>query len=104
MGYRQACTAWPSAWCVTGPSDLTSFPLSTCANANRWPIYIDAHGHDAVASHSAHGPESEVPDKQKSDEHSSLDEEAQLPRHVLDSVLTQCIGIGILEFGVVLHR
>jgi len=67
----------------------------------------DHHGHDVGGMHAAHGPELESSDikdtpsvppstlQHQHDEHP--------PKHFLDSVATQIIGIAILEFGVALH-
>lgn len=68
----------------------------------------DAHGH-ASGSHAAHGPEGRVdPDiaPAKSDS-SHTDVESGHSHHghsLLDTALTQILGIAILEFGVTLHR
>ncbi|KAG7443574.1 ZIP-like iron-zinc transporter [Guyanagaster necrorhizus] len=62
----------------------------------------DAHGHLA-GSHASHGPEGN-PDESKSKSSSSeVDVENQHGLRVLDSALTQIIGVAILEFGVTLH-
>ena len=71
----------------------------------------DAHGHD-VGSHAAHGPEGGyLKSGQVTDKDQALDDEeaAQAPEHTHrhsfeDSITTQIIGVGILEFGVLLHR
>lgn len=71
----------------------------------------DAHGH-SHGSHAAHGPESSyMQSGQIADKDQSLDieETAQAPEHAHghgfeDSITTQIIGVGILEFGVLLHR
>lgn len=87
----------------------------------------DPHGH-GVGSHAAHGPESETqrPDrmvlndgndvmnilseKDGLSEKSPRENDAELavltnqPISVIDSPLTQVIGVAILEFGVLLHR
>ncbi|GJE90265.1 ZIP zinc/iron transport family [Phanerochaete sordida] len=82
----------------------------------------DAHGHGGGAgAHAAHGPEgaqdrmvlSDGTDAQDSgswkDEKNPHERDAELavltqhPSSVVDSVLTQIIGVAILEFGVLLH-
>ncbi|KAF7969455.1 hypothetical protein HWV62_22339 [Athelia sp. TMB] len=70
-------------------------------------FFADAHGH-TVGSHAAHGPEgnenrqeedSGSDDKQKLEDVETL----QKPRYLESTVAAQIIGVGILEFGVVLH-
>lgn len=71
---------------------------------------LDAHGHQA-GGHAAHGPEGNlayqiegnVDESKLKVSDSKLDIEDQQHR-VLDSALTQIIGVAILEFGVTLHR
>ncbi len=89
-------------------------------------ISADPHGHmnPAGASHAAHGPESgDNGDRNVLSEHGAYDDsekgrDASLtgkkdvemavlnaaPSSVVDSPATQIIGVGILEFGVLLHR
>jgi zinc transporter 1/2/3 len=66
----------------------------------------DAHGH-SLGSHAAHGPEANLDPTPPSKKESSSDIEATRPRHeghtFEDNMLTQVIGVAILEFGVVLH-
>jgi len=69
-------------------------------------IQHDAHGHGGEVSHAAHGPESE--DNKMGMKSSSSDLEKSdgvvLGSSVLDdSAVAQILGIGILEFGVLLH-
>ncbi|KAK0239072.1 ZIP-like iron-zinc transporter [Armillaria nabsnona] len=69
----------------------------------------DAHGHEA-GGHAAHGPEGNlayqtegnVDESKLKISDSKLDVEDQQHR-VLDSAMTQIIGVAILEFGVTLH-
>ncbi|KAK0489107.1 Zinc/iron permease [Armillaria novae-zelandiae] len=69
----------------------------------------DAHGHEA-GGHAAHGPEGNlahqidgnVDETKLRISDSNLDIEDQQHR-VLDSAMTQIIGVAILEFGVTLH-
>lgn len=67
----------------------------------------DAHGHN-LGSHAAHGPEGTFNSPQSSDvkvKTSSDIETVSVHDHGFeDTVSTQVIGVGILEFGVVLHR
>ncbi|KAF8823554.1 hypothetical protein HHX47_DHR10000072 [Lentinula edodes] len=69
----------------------------------------NAHGHD-TGSHAAHGPEGSISNISKdveavpSEMTSAKSEEHQHPQMVLDSAISQVIGVAILEFGVVLHR
>jgi len=73
----------------------------------RYIGYLDTHGHQAGASHAAHGPEgvaSLVVEKTKTECRSDV-EIAVTPSNLFDhNLLTQVIGVAILEFGVVLHR
>ncbi|KAF8967704.1 ZIP-like iron-zinc transporter [Flammula alnicola] len=71
----------------------------------------DAHGH-SLGSHAAHGPEatfnSTLPPPSKTHSNASDTESAPRIEHehdheFEDTISTQIIGIGILEFGVVLH-
>ncbi|KAK0501466.1 Zinc/iron permease [Armillaria luteobubalina] len=69
----------------------------------------DAHGHEA-GGHAAHGPEGNLANQIEGNvdetklriSDSELDIEDQQHR-VLDSAMTQIIGVAILEFGVTLH-
>ncbi|KAK0189095.1 ZIP-like iron-zinc transporter [Armillaria mellea] len=69
----------------------------------------DAHGHEA-GGHAAHGPEGNLANQIEGNmdesklriSDSDLDIEDQQHR-VLDSAMTQIIGVAILEFGVTLH-
>ncbi|KAF9531709.1 ZIP-like iron-zinc transporter [Crepidotus variabilis] len=86
--------------------ELVAFRWGTQKLANIGKTH-DAHGHD-LGSHAAHGPEgvSESKTVEASKSEASSDIEAASPKHnhVFDhNVLTQVIGVGILEFGVVLH-
>ncbi len=77
----------------------------------------DAHGH-GVGGMAAHGPEntSEAEghavlngnDGSSSDEEKnprvSVGDDSEIGSGVIDSALTQIIGIAILEFGILLHR
>ncbi|KAK7459651.1 hypothetical protein VKT23_009633 [Stygiomarasmius scandens] len=72
-------------------------------------VQHDPHGH-VVGSHASHGPEggmrtnaAEETDFSKSKESESERGSVQSPSSTLDSAWAQVIGIGILEFGVVLH-
>lgn len=69
-------------------------------------IKHDAHGH-GMAGMAAHGPEGDA-DAANSEKGSGRDAEIALleesPISVVDSPLTQIIGVMILEFGVLLHR
>lgn len=69
--------------------------------------WTDAHGH-AFGSHAAHGPEgtTDLTDQSFPASGEKTDVEDNMGRNnVFDnSLLTQLIGVGILEFGVVLHR
>jgi len=76
----------------------------------------DAHGH-GIGGHSAHGPEGNQPpqgDQDVEEKVTDLDESSDdLESHgvpqstvgvaVVDAALTQILGVGILEFGVLLH-
>ena len=68
----------------------------------------DAHGHGhgvgALAAHGPEGAEGEATSEKSSkrDIETSMFEEK--PGSVVDSALTQIIGVAILEFGVLLHR
>ncbi|KAK0202767.1 ZIP-like iron-zinc transporter [Desarmillaria ectypa] len=62
----------------------------------------DAHGHLA-GSHAAHGPEGNIDDSKSKLSESDVDVEKQHGHRILDSALTQIIGVAILEFGVALH-
>lgn len=72
-------------------------------------LLLDAHGHD-TGSHAAHGPEGNISNTSKdveavpSEMTSAKTEVHQHPHMILDSVISQVIGVAILEFGVVLHR
>ncbi|KJA28165.1 hypothetical protein HYPSUDRAFT_62552 [Hypholoma sublateritium FD-334 SS-4] len=89
--------------------ELIAFRWGTSKLAKIGMVH-DAHGHDH-GSHAAHGPESNYVQSSKiADKDQSLDieETAQAPEHVHshgfeDSITTQIIGVGILEFGVLLH-
>jgi len=63
----------------------------------------DAHGH-GIGGHAAHGPE--AADAFTSPEEKKGDVELAVVRtNVFDhNLMTQIIGVAILEFGVVLHR
>lgn len=70
----------------------------------------DAHGHN-LGSHAAHGPETDHGKSGQIDSQKSVDIEQAVPepKHAHghgfeDTISTQIIGVGILEFGVVLHR
>jgi solute carrier family 39 (zinc transporter), member 1/2/3 len=78
--------------------ETSSFHYLSFADDN----VIDAHGHDGA--HAAHGPEGDLVRQRK--ETTSLDEESlqATPHGFLDSVVSQCVGIAILEFGCALHR
>ena len=62
----------------------------------------DAHGHDVGGSVAAHGPEG-ANTEMGSLEKQPLDE-VEKDELITDTVAAQIIGVGILEFGVVLHR
>lgn len=71
----------------------------------------DAHGHGVGGGHSAHGPEagSVTNDKTKTVDGSSssvtshsLEYTAMMDRE--GATAQQIVGVGILEFGVLLHR
>jgi zinc transporter 1/2/3 len=73
----------------------------------------DTHGH-SLGSHAAHGPEAtfSAPDNavNKAEKEGSTSSDVESATHVRahatsvsDNVLTQIIGVAILEFGVVLH-
>lgn len=80
---------------------------------------LDAHGH-GTAGHAAHGPEAEAKsniqdldlpaEEVRAASHSSHSvnnsdvEKIRAENPVLDSPVTQILGVAILEFGVVLHR
>lgn len=64
---------------------------------------IDAHGH-AIGSHAAHGPEGNTEKADQSSPTSDVEVNAERSNVFDQSLLTQLIGVGILEFGVVLHR
>ena len=76
----------------------------------------DPHGHVGGGGHTAHGPEGSPNLGGKSDEEAASwkDEKVVTKRDVdstdtinisvVDSPLTQIIGVMILEFGVLLHR
>ncbi|KAF9031366.1 ZIP-like iron-zinc transporter [Hymenopellis radicata] len=83
--------------------ELVAFKWGTSKLASLG-LQHDAHGHVA-GGHAAHGPEGNTDvDKIKSGTDSSVDiERASESHYVMDSALTQIIGIAILEFGVVLH-
>ncbi|KAL1707955.1 Zinc/iron permease [Schizophyllum commune] len=61
----------------------------------------DAHGHDVGGSVAAHGPEG-ANTEMGSLEKQPLDE-VEKDELITDTVAAQIIGVGILEFGVVLH-
>ncbi|KAK0446894.1 ZIP-like iron-zinc transporter [Armillaria borealis] len=65
--------------------------LSSDCLADGWQAYVDAHGHEA-GGHAAHGPEATA--------NSTIEDQQH---RVLDSAMTQIIGVAILEFGVTLH-
>lgn len=72
--------------------------------------HLDAHGHE-LGSHAAHGPEGVSGSKEaeasklENDKSSDVESVPQTHNHIFDhNILTQVIGVGILEFGVVLHR
>ena len=70
----------------------------------------DAHGH-SVGTHSSHGPEThqtelqatadKEPNSSDIESHASGNDEAFT---FDESILAQMVGVGILEFGVLLHR
>jgi len=79
-------------------------------------VEADAHGHN-LGSHAAHGPESTFDQsviqeaKEEKSPSAASDVEVAKDHHhhthpygIPDSLITQIIGVGILEFGVVLHR
>jgi len=78
-------------------------------------VETDAHGHN-LGSHAAHGPESTFDQsviQEAKEETSSAASDVEVakdhhhhthPHGIPDSLITQIIGVGILEFGVVLHR
>lgn len=80
--------------------ELVAFRLGT-ARLAKLGLEHDAHGH-AAGSHAAHGPEAglEMSSTEK-DEKQSLDVESG--EIITDTVAAQIIGVGILEFGVILH-
>ncbi|KAJ3784167.1 ZIP-like iron-zinc transporter [Lentinula aff. detonsa] len=85
--------------------ELVAFRWGTALLA-KIGVHHDAHGHD-TGSHAAHGPEGNISNTSKdveaspSDMISSKSDEHQ--HRVLDSAISQVIGVAILEFGVVLH-
>ncbi|CAL1715470.1 unnamed protein product [Somion occarium] len=100
--------------------ELIAFRWGT-AKLAKLGVSHDAHGH-GVGSHAAHGPESnrqlggdssnpqEIAQIEKfpTDVESNASQHKALASHyddhaVVDSAITQIIGVGILEFGVVLH-
>jgi zinc transporter 1/2/3 len=83
--------------------EIIAFRMGT-AKLKKLGLSHDAHGH-ALGSHAAHGPEINFEDKDtKVDKSSSDVESADGPANPFqDSMLTQIIGVAILEFGVVLH-
>ena len=93
MGQAEVGKAWTEVWCEL--SDLLPI-LKT-------EVKQDAHGH-GIGGHAAHGPEatdtSSVPKETKEDVEIAV-ERANVFDH---NLLTQIIGVAILEFGVVLHR
>ena len=58
------------------------------------------HGH-GIGAHSSHGPEETTHQTESSDVESNGKEAAFT---FDESVLAQMVGVGILEFGVILHR
>lgn len=80
-------------------------------------ISHDAHGHGMGGGHAAHGPEG-AQDREVLTNKTDVDVDSEksarrdaemavldnTPSSVVDSVATQIIGVGILEFGVLLHR
>ncbi|KAJ4469860.1 ZIP-like iron-zinc transporter [Lentinula aciculospora] len=82
--------------------ELVAFRWGTALLA-KIGMHHDAHGHD-TGSHAAHGPEGSISNVSKDVEASlsgATNEEYQ--HRILDSAISQVIGVGILEFGVVLH-
>ncbi|KAJ3930695.1 MAG: ZIP-like iron-zinc transporter [Lentinula lateritia] len=87
--------------------ELVAFRWGTALLA-KIGMHHDAHGHD-TGSHAAHGPEGNISNTSKdveavpSEMTSAKTEVHQHPHMILDSVISQVIGVAILEFGVVLH-
>ncbi|KAF8661365.1 hypothetical protein AX16_001459 [Volvariella volvacea WC 439] len=85
-------------------AELVAFRWGT-AKLAQIGIHHDAHGH-SLGSHAAHGPEGlGSPDKKldtRSDEELHSHSDSHLTR-VDGDVLTQIVGVAILEFGVALH-
>lgn len=121
--HSQAQEAWHPSWYVSSPSFLlttTSTIASICAS-NSLPPYlgVDPHGHH-VGSYAAHGPEADPEQDPTSGEGSDLEKVTKISdvghaHHDVNTrkeisfqndvdAMAQLIGVGILEFGVVLHR
>jgi hypothetical protein len=66
----------------------------------------DAHGHGpGTHAHAAHGPEGELSvHEAPTNEKDGNVEDLELQADLLDTAAAQIIGVGILEFGVLLHR
>lgn len=70
---------------------------------------LDAHGHNS-GSHAAHGPEGTLTDRKEATGSDDLESGSKHGHdhdhdHEHDNTaFAQIIGVGILEFGVVLHR
>ncbi|KAF8159626.1 ZIP-like iron-zinc transporter [Crassisporium funariophilum] len=85
--------------------ELIAFRWGTSKLA-KLTLFHDAHGH-GLGSHAAHGPEgfNDSAASSKKIESSASDIESPVghKRVFEDTIPTQIIGVGILEFGVVLH-
>ena len=106
MGYSQV--EGNQRWTWLTPRLFIFLPLLTHHSA-------DSHGH-GLGSHAAHGPEGDIQNvrmqqknretipekKEMSDEESGDHQPGNIS--VDDAAVAHIIGVGILEFGVVLHR
>ncbi|KZV66306.1 ZIP-like iron-zinc transporter [Peniophora sp. CONT] len=100
----EAWTEYPYALAIALASiffifivELLAFRIGTARLRKLGVHHVDVHGH-GLGGHSAHGPEAAG---QSRDASPGL-EDIQEDEHAHD-VAAQVIGIGILEFGVILH-
>lgn len=97
MGFGKTCNDWQEIW----------YGIIFGLLHSRIQVCLDTHGHQAGAGHAAHGPELNAQpavDKVTSESHSDVEAAHSVSTPIDHDLLTQVVGVAILEFGVVLHR